>query len=243
MVIGIALIIASGCVFNNYIDRGIDTKMKRTKKRALVAGTVSPAHALTYGSALGIAGSAALLLGTNALTLCVALTGLFFYVVVYGVAKRRTVHGTVIGSISGAIPPVVGYTAAAGQLDGAALLIFLVLVCWQMPHFYAIAMFRKDDYAAARIPVLPVVKGMQVTKYYILAYVVLFIIAVALMTLLGYTGYVYVAIMEAIGVFWLYRGVRGLRVTNDIAWARGMFFVSLIALPALPVALLADKLI
>ena len=238
---GIALIIACGCVCNNYIDRGIDAKMKRTQKRALVHGDISGRSALLYAACLGVAGSLLLGIFTNKLTLGVALTGLFFYVVVYGIGKRATVHGTVIGSISGAIPPLVGYTAAAGHLDGAALILFLILVCWQMPHFYAIAMFRRDDYAAAGIPVLPVVHGMRTTKYYIMVYIVLFILAVSALTVFGYAGYSYLVIMGSIGLYWAGRGIRGFNRADDVRWARSMFFASLMVLPALPIALLLNN--
>lgn len=240
MLIGLACIIASGCVYNNYIDRGIDSKMKRTKKRALVRGDISGPAALLYATLLGCAGAALLAWYTNVLTLAIALAGLFFYVVAYGIGKRATVHGTVIGSISGAIPPVVGYCAATGTLDSAAFILFSILVCWQMPHFYAIAMFRKDDYAAAGLPVLPVVYGMYVAKKYILAYIMLFIGAVGALAFFGYAGSIYLAIMGGIGVYWAWQGIMGLDRLDDVRWARRMFHISLVALPALPVALLLD---
>jgi len=245
MLAGIALVMASGCVFNNYMDRGIDAKMTRTKKRALVHGDISGTHALVFATCLGIAGSLCLAL-TNWLTVAVALAGLYFYVVVYGYFKRASVHGTVVGSISGAVPPVVGYTAVTGRLDLAAASLFAILVCWQMPHFYAIAMFRKDDYAAANIPVLPVKQGFATTKRYIMAYIVLFIGAVLLPTAFGYTGYTYAGIMAALGLYWLVKGIAGFHTANaaaDVRWARTMFFTSLLVLPALPVALLANTIL
>lgn len=239
---GLSLIIASGCVFNNYIDRGIDKKMKRTKKRALVTGTIPVRNAIIYATILGITG--ALLLGfyTNILTLVIAIIGFIFYVFIYGIGKRKTVHGTVIGSISGAIPPVVGYTAVTDRLDTGALLLFLILVLWQMPHFYAIAMYRVKDYSAAGIPVLPAVKGMNAAKIQTLIYIVGFIAASLALTAFNYTGLVYAAIMTVAGIGWLLMGFRGYS-KDDVAWAHRMFGFSLIVTLAFCGAILIDFLL
>ena len=145
MMAGLASIIASGCVFNNYIDRGIDSKMKRTKNRALVTGEVSTTNALVFTSILLAIGSFLLGYFTTPLALWVAIFGFFAYVVVYGIWKRQSVHGTEVGSISGAVPPVVGYVAVTGSLDTSAVILFLLLVLWQMPHFYAIGIFRRSE--------------------------------------------------------------------------------------------------
>lgn len=241
--IGTALVIGSGCVFNNYIDRGIDQKMKRTKKRALVSGEVSGRAALLYGAILGIAGLATLAIWINWLTFGLGLMGLFFYVVVYGIAKRRTVLGTAVGSISGALPPVAGYTAVSGQLDTGAVLLFFVLVCWQMPHFYAIAMFRRDEYAAAGLPVLPVVKGMHAAKVQILIFIAAFIVATMLFTVFDYTGLVYTALVGIIGVMWFLKGLAGFQVKDDVKWARGMFFFSLSVLLIFCLSISLDSLL
>ena len=125
---GISLVIASGCVFNNYLDRHIDKKMARTKNRAIVQGLVSKQQALTYASVLGLLGLIILAVHTNWLTVAIGVAGLFFYVIVYGIAKRRSVHSTLIGSISGALPPVAGYTAVTGRLDAVAITLFFILV-------------------------------------------------------------------------------------------------------------------
>lgn len=231
------MVMASGCVFNNYIDRDIDSKMSRTKKRATVTGEISARSVIIYGSLLAAAGAAALALLTNPLTLAAGLTGLFFYVVIYGYAKRRSVHGTLVGSISGAVPPLAGYLAATGRLDLGAVLVFLVLVAWQMPHFYSIAMFRYKDYKAAGLPVLPVKKGMKATKLQILFYIIGFIAVCALFTLSGYTGLVFLAVMAIIGLYWLVMAVKGFNAKDDTVWARKMFSVSLIVLLVLSVML------
>lgn len=158
---GIAFIIGSACVFNNYIDRDIDAKMVRTKKRALAHGLVPAGKAITYASLLGIIGFFILSLSTNFLTVALGTVAFFDYVVLYGISKRRTAYSTIVGSIAGAIPPAAGYTAVTNRLDGGAVLLFIILVFWQMPHFYAIAMYRYDDYKAAGLPVLPVKKRYE----------------------------------------------------------------------------------
>jgi protoheme IX farnesyltransferase len=225
---GTALVIASACVFNNYIDRGLDVKMARTKKRATVTGLISGRKTLIYASVLGFLGFILLALETNWLTFFIGVVAFIVYVVFYGIGKRRSTHGTLVGSIAGAAPIVAGYCAVTDQFNGGAIILFLILACWQMPHFYAIAMFRFDDYRAAGLPVLPVKKGMQAAKIQIVVYIVVFIIATSLLTIFGYTGYIYLIVMLLLGLVWLYRGIQGFHAVDDIKWARKMFFLSLI---------------
>jgi protoheme IX farnesyltransferase len=226
---GLGAVIASGCVFNNYIDRGIDKKMARTDKRALVTGEISGKQALIFATLLGVGGALLLNVFTNYTTLLVALAGHFFYVVVYGYWKRRSVYGTLVGSISGAIPPVVGYVAATNQLDLPALLLFIILASWQMPHFYAIAMYRRDDYKAADIPVLAVKAGMETSRKHILSYQVLFLAAVASLGILGFAGYSYLVVMLLAALWWLWQGLNA-SDKELVVWAKGIFKVSLVVL-------------
>lgn len=232
---GTWLVIASACVFNNYLDRGIDRKMKRTRRRPSATGEIGVWQALVYASVLGLLGVAVLLLDTNGLTLAVGLVGFVDYVLLYGWSKRHSVHGTLVGSISGSAPIVAGYTAATNRLDTGALLLFLILTAWQMPHFYSIALYRYKDYKAAGLPVLPVVRSAKQAQYQTLAYIVAFIAAVAMLTAYGYTGYTYLIIMGGIGLVWLYRGVHGLRVYDTKAWGKRMFLFSLIVILTLSV--------
>lgn len=225
--LAIGLIIASACVVNNYIDRKIDSKMARTRQRAMVSGRVSIVYALIFAAILGLIGFIVLLFFTNLLTFILGLIAYFVYVVLYGITKRRSVHGTLIGSIAGALPPVAGYTVVVNQLDIGATLLFLILVFWQMPHFYAIAMFRFKDYKAAGLPVLPVKKGMRATKVQIILYIAFFTITGILFSVLGYTHIIFLAVITGLGLSWLYRGIRGFSVENDKKWAREMFVYSL----------------
>ncbi len=228
MTFGLAFVIASACVFNNYIDREIDSKMARTKKRALVRKIIPARYALIYATILGVIGFSLLLFYTNILTAFIAFIGFFFYVVIYSIGKRGSVYGTIIGSVSGAVPPVVGYCSVTNHIDLAAFLLFLILVLWQMPHFYAIAIFRKEDYAAASIPVLPVKKGVLHAKVQMFLYVIAFIIAASLLTVFRYTGFVYLVVMVTLGLMWLGMAIRGFRINDDKKWARKMFFFSLV---------------
>lgn len=237
---GTALGMASGCVFNNYIDRGIDKKMARTRKRALVSGEISGRSALIFGSVLGLLSFTILSLFTNALVVAAGIIAVFFYVVLYGIAKRKSSLGTVVGSVPGALPPVAGYLAVTNNFDLGALLVFLIMVLWQMPHFFAIAIFRFKDYSAAGLPVLPVKKGMKTTKIYILLYIIAYILAVPLLTFFGYTGYTYFIVMTLLGLLWLWKGVKGFGVDNDAAWARKMFGFSLIVLLGFSLTLSVD---
>ena len=235
MLTGLALIIASGCAFNNLIDRNIDRKMNRTKKRPSVTGSISAKKIIVFATLLGFSGTAILWLFTNTLATLLALFGHFAYVVVYGFWKRRSVYGTEVGSISGAIPPVVGYCAASGSFDLGALLLFLIMVFWQMPHFFAIAMFRAEDYRAAGIPVLPVKRGMGETKKRIIFYIMLYIISAILLTLFGYTGYIFLAAVLVLGGYWVLEGVKGFRSGDDIRWSKKMFGHSLLNLTAISI--------
>jgi protoheme IX farnesyltransferase len=230
--VGVALVIASGCVLNNYIDRGIDSKMSRTKDRALVKGTIPAFNAITYAVLMGIAGFAVLWLFTNLLTVCVGLVGLVDYVVLYGISKRYSVYGTIVGSISGATPIVAGYTAVTNVFDTGAVLIFLIMVFWQMPHFYAIAIRRLEDYKSAGLPVLPIVSGLQLTKINIVLYIVAYLAGAAMLTVLGYAGYTYLAVMIGFSLTWLRLAVQGFTAKDDRKWAAKVFGFSLLVLLA-----------
>lgn len=236
MLAGLSLIIASACVFNNYIDREIDSRMARTKRRPLAAGTISATNALIYAMLLGLVGSTILGAYVNLLTQLTALFGLFAYVVLYSVWKRKSHWGTVVGSISGAVPPVVGYVAVTDRLDLGALLLFLILVFWQMPHFYAIAVYRRDDYKAAGIPVLPLKKGALNVRLQMLGYILLFGLSCLALTVFGYSGYVFLAVMLAAAGYWLRAGLRGSEAQAD-EWGRGMFRISLLVVTIFSVML------
>lgn len=243
MLTGISLIIASGCVFNNFIDRNIDRKMTRTKGRALAVGSISSRNALVYGSILGMISVFVLFVYTNILTAVIAVIGFFFYVVVYGVWKRRSEYGTLVGSISGAVPPVVGYVAVTNNFDLGALLLFVILTVWQMPHFYAIAIYRMKDYKEASIPVLPVVRGIKTTKIHTLLYIIAFIVASALLALFGYTGYIYLFTVSLVGLFWLWIGIKGFGASDNVRWAKKMFGFSLVCLLVFCVLVSIDALL
>lgn len=243
MVIGLALIIGSSCVINNYIDRGIDEKMDRTRNRALVTKQISNSNAFIYCGVLLTTGSLILGILVNPLSLYIALIGVFFYVAVYGIAKRLSPLGTLVGSISGAVPPLVGYAAAAGKLDVAAVILFFILVAWQMPHFYAIAIYRLDDYKRAGIPVLPAVKGIAATKKQILFYVQIYLFLTLSLSVFGYTGYTYFAVASLFGIIWVCYAMNGLKTTNDIKWSQGMFRFSLIALSTLSLTIYFNDLL
>jgi protoheme IX farnesyltransferase len=243
MLVGISLVIASGCVFNNFLDRRIDAVMARTKKRAIPSGQVSVRAAIIYASVLGLLGIGALQVSTNPLTVFLAVFGLFAYVVLYGYAKRKTVYGTLVGSISGAIPVVVGYCAVTGRFDTGAIILFAILVVWQMPHFYAIAIYGLKDYEAAGIPVLPSVSGLRVTKIHMVSYIAAFIPVVALLSFYGITGFSYLVVTVALAVTWLVLAFRGFSAASDKAWAGQLFRFSLIVLSVFSIMISINNLL
>lgn len=238
--LGLAFIMASACVFNNYIDRNVDKKMKRTKNRALATGQISPQKAISFAIALSIIGSLILFYYTNLLTLFVAAIGFFVYVVLYSLWKCRTVYGTAIGSIAGAVPPVVGYCAVSNNFDLGAFILFSMLVLWQMPHFFSIALFHFDDYSAAEIPVLPIKKGILRTKIHMTLYIFAFILAAVMLTLFNYTGYIYLFVTIAIGLAWLALCMQGFKREDNARWGRTMFRVSLILIIAISLTIPFD---
>ncbi|MGO4742945.1 heme o synthase [Serratia quinivorans] len=239
--VGVSLVVASGCVFNNYIDRDIDKKMERTKNRVLVKGLIAPSVSLVYATALGIAGFALLYIGANPLAMWLAVMGFVVYVGVYSLyMKRHSVYGTLIGSLSGAAPPVIGYCAVTNEFDAGALILLAIFSLWQMPHSYAIAIFRFKDYQAANIPVLPVVKGISVAKNHITVYIVAFMVATLMLTLGGYAGYKYLIVAAAVSVWWLGMALRGYKTENDSVWARKLFVFSIVAITSLSVMMSID---
>ena len=227
---GTAFVIASACVINNILDRDIDKRMKRTAKRELASGSIPTYNAVVFGVLLGIIGFSLLFFLTNILTLLLGVIAYIWYVVIYGVAKRTTVLSTVIGGVAGALPPVAGYTALSGTLDAAAIILFLILFFWQLPHFYAIAMFRQKDYAEAKLPIWSVKYGLKNTKVQILISAVLFVAVVPWLTIFGYTGIVYLVLSLGLALAWVVKGIKIYRTADDIKWARTMFGISLMVL-------------
>lgn len=240
-VLGISLVMASACVFNNYIDRGIDAKMARTKKRALVTGDIRALNAIVFGSVLGIAGFLLIIAFINIPTFILGVVAYVNYIVFYGITKRKSIHGTLVGTISGALPLAAGYTAVTGMINEITAILFLIMVFWQMPHFYAIAIYRLKDYKSAGIPVLPAVRGLAVTKFSMLAYILFFSFAVIYLYASGNMSYVYLAVMLVATIFWLVYGLKGLTTNKDRAWAGKMFSISLRVLMIFSLLLSLDK--
>lgn len=237
-IVGMTLVIAAACALNNVLDQDIDRIMERTKTRAVAAGDVPGRNAMIFSIVLLVIGIAVLALGVNWLVVAIGIFGFVVYVWLYGAfSKRKSIHGTLVGSISGAMPILGGYCAVADRIDAASILLFLMLFFWQFPEFYSIAIYRKKEYAAAKVPVMTVVKGVKTTTIQIFIYTMLFVVSTLLLTPLGYTGWVYFAIMAILGLRWVVLGWQGLRSKNSDAWAHKMFHFSLTVLLALSVML------
>jgi protoheme IX farnesyltransferase len=241
--IGTALVIASACVVNNFIDKDIDKKMERTKKRALVTGEVTRYSALVFAALLGSLGFTVLTLYTNSVTLVVGVVAYVFYVAIYAVAKRNSYHGTLIGAIPGALPPVAGYVAVMGAFDFGAILLFLIVFFWQMPHFYAIAIYRRKEYEAAGIPVITVARSVAATKRVMMWYILAFTVAAVCLAVSGYAGITYLCVMLLMGVLWFRLGLRGFKTTHSDKWARSMFHFSLIVTLVFSIMISIDNLL
>lgn len=239
----LVLIIASACVFNNYIDRDVDRRMERTRTRALVQGSISPQAALVFATLLGVTGFSWLAVGTNLLTLVLGLIAYVDYIVAYGWAKRHTVHGTLGGTISGSIPPAAGYTAVTGSFDFTAFLLFFIMVSWQMAQFYAIALYRLKDYDTVDIPVYPAVRGAQASKTQILLYITLFGISTVLLTVFSTAPWAYAVVMLLVSAWWLYKSSSSLKSKTDTLWGKSVFLMSLVVLTTWSVAVALSGLL
>ncbi len=239
--LGISLVIACGCVLNNCIDRDIDKVMKRTCKRVLVTGAITLKSALLYAIILGVVGFMLLIINTNKITVIVASIGLFFYVVLYSMwFKRNSIYGTLVGSVSGAVPILVGYCAVTNQFNSGAIILFCILATWQMPHSYAIGIRLLDDFSKASIQILPVKKGVYFTKINILLYVVLFAISIILLYLFKYVGLLYLVILGAMSTFWVFLSIIGFKAKSNRTWATRMFIYSIVIIVVFSIMIALD---
>ena len=235
---GMTLVIASACTLNNVLDQDIDRLMERTKTRVVAHGDISSVQAAIFAAVLGVVGIIILLLWTNWYVVGVGVFGYVVYVWLYGMlSKRKSIHGTLVGSISGAMPILAGYIAVADRFDVAALLVFLMLFFWQFPEFYSIAIYRRKEYAAAGVPVMSVVKGVSSTVVQLYVYTLLFVGSTVLLSAFGYTGWVYLVVMLGLGLYWIRLANEAWTAPDIEAWARRMFHFSLIVLLALSAAL------
>lgn len=229
--IGTALVISSACVINNYLDQDIDALMERTKTRPLIAGTVSEKGAVIFGSALGLLGFLILSLLTNWLVVLTGAVGWIVYVWLYGnLGKRKSVHGTLVGSISGATPILAGYLAVNNQFDVAGFILFMILFLWQMPEFYSISIFRRDEYAKAGVPVISVVRGIKRTILEIYLYTIAFVVFTLILPIYSEAGWIYFAVMLLLCIRWLNLGAEGFGTNNPAEWSKRNFKYSLIVL-------------
>jgi protoheme IX farnesyltransferase len=231
--LGILLVMASSCVINQWIDKKADAEMTRTRRRPLVTGSISDPRALIFAFFLLSVGVLVFSVFTNMVALTTALFGFAAYVGLYSTLKYYTAYGTLIGSVSGAMPPVVGYTAVTGALDWGALALFCLLVCWQMPHFFAIGIYRKGEYLAAQIPIWPIARGMNATKWQMLFYIVGFAISLWALLWLQTTYVLFTIGMSAFSIGWIVLMLQGWKKgTDDTRWAYQMFLFSLIVITA-----------
>jgi heme o synthase len=238
--LGSSLIIAGSCSLNNYIDRDIDHLMDRTKERPTVTGKFNPAMVLVLGIFLLLLGTFLLAL-TTWTAMVIGIIGVFSYVVLYTLwSKRQYVSNTIVGSVSGAVPPLIGWAAVDGNLDFIAWILFIIMFVWQPPHFYALAMRRVEEYRAAEIPMLPVVKGFKTTKNHINLWVLALLPFPFLLTSLGVT---FVGLATLLNIGWLALGLYGYKMKDDIKWAKLMFVYSLQYLTIMFVAMVIVTLI
>ncbi len=241
--IGLSSIVASGCVLNNYFDRLSDEKMVRTRSRPLVQKKISLQNAIIFGIALFFIGFLTLTLFTTMLAMWMAILGFILYVFFYTVWKYRTVFATELGSIAGAIPPVVGYSAATGRLDWVALSLFLVVAFWQMPHFFAIAIYRREEYASASIPVSSIQRGTDATQVWMIFYLAAFALATVSLAIFSHMGSCYLVSALLLNAYWLWQYLKGLKSENEKRWARRVFLSSLVVILGVCAAIAFDTVL
>ena len=238
--IGIAFCAGSAAVINHVVDRKIDLKMARTLNRPVAKGRVQPRQALFFSAILGSAGMAILLIFINALTAWLTLASLFGYAVIYtSYLKRATPQNIVIGGLAGAVPPLLGWTAVTGEVHGHALLLVLIIFAWTPPHFWALAVHRKDEYAKAEIPMLPVTHGEKYTKQSILLYTVIMLLVTLLPFATGMSGWLYLLGALVLGAGFLYWAIT-MMIGKKPDAGMDTFRYSIVYLMALFVIMLID---
>lgn len=238
--LGIALCAGSAATVNHLVDRQIDQKMLRTFNRPVATGRVEPVKAAWFALITGVLGMAILLVFINALTAWLTLASLLGYAVVYTLfLKRATPQNIVIGGIAGAAPPLLGWTAVTGELGGYGLLLVLIIFAWTPPHFWALAVHRKEEYANADIPMLPVTHGEHYTKIHILLYTLILFAVSLLPYATGMLNWLYLTGAVVLGAGFLYWAVR-LLLSDDASLGMDTFKYSIVYLMALFVVMLLD---
>jgi heme o synthase len=240
--VGISMASASAAVFNHIVDEQIDIQMSRTDQRPLPQGKVSRNQALVWGVFLGVVGLGVLQLFVNTITMVLTFISLIGYAVIYTMyLKRATPQNIVIGGAAGAAPPVLGWTAISGtQGIEYALLLFLIVFIWTPPHFWALAIYRVEEYRKVDVPMLPVTHGLAYTRVQILLYTVLLLLVTLLPYLAGMSGLIYLAAALILGFMFLAYSIKIYKNPDDnkIAWRTFMFSVNYLML--LFIALLVD---
>ena len=239
--LGCALAVASANALNMYFERDFDRLMARTKKRPLPAGRLGASAALVFGAILGLIAIPLLAWGVNLLTAGLALLALVSYVWIYTPLKRRSPLALLVGAIPGAIPPLLGWTAVTGSLGTPGVVLFAILFLWQIPHFLAIAICYRRDYERAGIQIFPAVYGEESAKRQAFVYTVGLLVASLLLVPLKVAGVLYFATAIGLGGWFIWVCLRGMTPSAGPGWARQLFIVSLIYLPALGVGLIIDK--
>lgn len=239
-IVGTGLIASGTAALNQWYERDADAKMVRTKMRPIPSGRVRPAPAFWFAVALSVVGFVELWLGANLLTAGLGAFTLLVYLCVYTPLKRKSWHATTVGAVPGAMPPLIGYAAAAGGLTSEAWILFAILFLWQFPHFYAIAWMYREDYGRAGIRMLPVVEpdGISTARQILLTSLALIPISL-LPAWFGMSGYIYLAGAVLLGCAYFWTGVQVWRERTRVR-ARGVLLASVVYLPLLYVLLMAD---
>lgn len=238
--LGIALSAGSAATVNHLVDRQIDQKMARTLNRPIAQGRVEPTQAIIFSVVLGVAGMAILVIYINALTAWLTLASLLGYAVIYTVfLKRATPQNIVIGGLAGAAPPLLGWTAVTNEIHPHALLLVLIVFIWTPPHFWALALHRKEEYAKADVPMLPVTHGERYTKLHALLYTIILIPVTILPWLVGMSGWMYLLGALVLGGGFLYWAIL-LMVSKKPDLGMATFKYSIVYLLALFAIMLID---
>lgn len=238
--LGIALVAGAAAAFNCLVEQRIDQKMARTRARPTVSGSISTLQVLVLAGIVGGTGLLVLYRMVNPLTMWLTLATFVGYAVIYTVIlKPATPQNIVIGGASGAMPPVLGWAAVSGVVDPRALLLFLIIFAWTPPHFWALALYRKKEYAKAGVPMLPVTHGDAFTKLHLLLYTLLLVASTLLPFVVGMSGWIYFVSVSALNAVFLYLAIQMYRRYSD-ALARRTFSYSILYLSLLFAALLVD---
>jgi protoheme IX farnesyltransferase len=241
-IFGSVLLVSAANALNMYIERDIDALMRRTMNRPLPSKRLPPPVALWFGIILAVVSVSLLTAFVNPLTGLLGFIAFISYVLFYTPLKQKSTVALLIGAVPGALPPLMGWTAATGRISLPGLILFFILFLWQIPHFLAIAILHQEEYGRAGIKIMPLEKGLPATKYTLIRYTIALVAVSLYPSLIGLAGNFYLFTALALGIYFILAAFWGLMPSAGRGWAKGFFLASIVYLPVLLFVLVMNRI-